>query len=321
MSADLDQRLPVDPRLHAMLHRWVAESLLTLAEADAIEAFEARESKVAPRRIPLLTEALVYVGAALAAAAAAVLLGERWDDLTPAARAASVAVAFLVMVVAGWALRGSEDPALARVTSVAWFVATGLFGWLVWIIAYDVLDHRGRVPALVAGVAIATLGGALYLVLRRGLQQIAMLVGVLMIAGASFGEGSGTMIAVWVVAVAWIVAGGLGLLPPKDITFVGGPVVALWTPLALGAGDVGMWLGLGTGIALVVAGVATHESVLLGFGAVGVFAYVMRVLVRLFGDTAAMPIALLVAGVVVLVLAVVYARRSGTTRSARRSPS
>jgi hypothetical protein len=323
MSADLRHRHPTDPKLHTMLQRWVTQSLITPTEADAIEAFEGRETTRAQRGVPLLTEALIYVGAALAAAAAAVLLGQRWDDLTPVTRAVSAGTASVVALTAGWALHRGKDPTFARAASVAWLVATGLSGWLAWLIAYDVLGHRGRVPALAAGVTMAVLGAFLYLVLRRGLQQIAVLVGVLTVVGASFGEGSDVMVAVWAVAVAWIVAGGFGLLPPKDIAFVCGPVVALWAPLALDVGDVGMWLGLGTGIGLVVAGVALHQSVLLGFGAFGVFAYVIRVLVRLFGDTAAMPIALLAVGVIVLVLAVTYARRSGRepTQSARPRPS
>jgi hypothetical protein len=212
-----------------------------------------------------------------------------------------------------------------RVVSLAWLAATGLTGWLAWLIAYDVLGHRGRVPALTAGIAMTVLGAVLYVLLRRGLQQVGMVVGVLTVAAASFGGGTGSdvMVAVWVVAVAWIVAGALGRLTPKDVALVCGSIVALWAPSALDTGDVGMWLGLGTGIGLVVAGVAMHETLLLGFGAFGMFAYVLRVLARFFGDTAAMPIALLATGVGVLVLAVMYARRSGraSTRGAPRSPS
>jgi len=45
-----------------------------------------------------------------------------------------------------------------------------------------------------------------------------------------------------------------------------------------------MWLGLATGIALVVAGVVVHEPVLLGLGAVGVFGHTVRLLADLFAE-------------------------------------
>lgn len=133
-------------------------------------------------------------------------------------------------------------------------------------------------------------------------------------------EGTPAMLALWGVAAAWTVLGIVGALHPKRVAIVVGPLVALYAPLAAGqGGDVGMWLGLATGIALVVASVVLHETVLLGFGAIGVFGFTLMVLVRLFGGTAGMPIALFTVGVLVLVVAVVLARRA--TRTGPRSPS
>lgn len=59
-AADLRHRHPTEPKLHTMLQRWVTQSLITPAEADAIEAFEGRETTSAQRGVPLLTEALIY---------------------------------------------------------------------------------------------------------------------------------------------------------------------------------------------------------------------------------------------------------------------
>lgn len=326
MAADVDHPPAIDPALHERLHRWVTASLISPAEADAIEVFEAHLREAEPRRIPMITEALAYVGAALAAAAAAVLLGERWDELTPGVRVASIAIAFTVAFTSGAVLRGRRrDPAIERLTSVLWSVATGLFGWLAWLVAYDLLDLRGDAPALWCGVAITVLGGALYLALREGLQQIAVLAGILTIVGASIGPGAGLTLTVWGVGVAWTALGALDRLPPQRAAFIGGPLVALWAPLALTDGGEGiwMWLGLATAVGLIAVSLALHQNVLLGFGTVGVFAYLIRVFVRLFGDSAAMPVALLVAGGIVIVVAVWLARRSaaGVSRSARRSPS
>jgi len=327
MPADLDHHPSRDTSLHRKLRGWVAASLITPEEADAIEAFEldrTRRSGPATSRVPLVTEALAYVGGALAAAAAAVLLGDRWGEFTPAVRAISIGVAAAAAFAGGLMLRTSEEPAFVRLSSVLWFVATGLFAWFVVLIEFDVLEQSGRVPILVAGVATSALAGILYAVQRRVLQQVALFAGLLTVAGASMPEGTPAMLALWTVAVVWIVLGFLGMLDPERAALALGSLVALYVPLAAGlGGDVGIWLGLATGIALLVTSVARHETVLLGFGAIGVFGYTLGVLARFFGDTAVMPIALLVAGATVLTLAVAYARRSRrtATRAAPRSPS
>ncbi len=338
MPTDLEHRSPTDPRLHERLHRWVAASLITPDEADAIEAFEAAATAgrpaagatfrgpVAERRIPLVTEALAYVGAALAAGAAGVLLGDRWEELTPAVRVACVGVAGAAAFVGGLLLRPSDEPAIRRLTGVLWLASAGLAAFLAWLVAHDVLELGGSAPTLVTGVVTTVAGGGLYAARRAGAQQVAPFLGLLLVAGASAPEGVPAMLAVWSVAVAWTVAGIVGLLDPGRVALLLGGVVALWAPAALGAeGDLGMWLWLATAVCLLVASIVTRETLLLGVGAIGLFGSTVRVLVELFGGTAAMPAALLVTGAVVLAAAIWYARRSSgpraATRSARRSPS
>lgn len=328
MPADLDHPPSTDRALREQLRRWVDASLISSAEADAIRAFETHVHEVEPRRIPMIAEALAYVGASLAAAAGVALLGERWGDLTPGVRMASVSTAFAVAFVGGVLLRGRRgDPAIERFMSVCWGVATGLFGWLAWLLAHDVLELRGSTPVLWCGIAITALGGVLYLFLREGLQQIAVFAGLLTIVGASVAPGTGLALVVWGIGVGWTVLGALDRLPPERAAFICGPLVALWAPIALtdGGQGYGMWLGLATAVGLIVASLGLHQTVLLAFGTIGVFAYVIRVLVRVFGDTAAMPVALLITGAIVVAVAVWLARRSpgsaSASRSARRSPS
>jgi hypothetical protein len=124
--------------------------------------------------------------------------------------------------------------------------------------------------------------------------------------------------------MTWTVLAIAGKLEPKNAALAVGPVVALWAPMPMvNAETFGMWLGLGTGVAFIVVSVTLHEPVLLALGSLGVFAYTLRILIRLFGGTTAMPVALLVAGAGVLALAVLVARRTAgaTRRAARRSPS
>ena len=77
MSArtDLSPTQDGSNQIERHLDTWVSQRLITRAEADAIVAFEAhpREERARSRMGPL-TEALAYLGGALAVAAVGVLL-------------------------------------------------------------------------------------------------------------------------------------------------------------------------------------------------------------------------------------------------------
>jgi hypothetical protein len=120
---------------------WVRASLITQTQADAIRTFEDRRTPRAS--VTLITEALGYLGAALAAAAAAVLVGRSWNEASPGLRILP-GVASLVMVAAGWSLRRTEDAAIARLASVLWLLAAGLSGWFGGQLASDGFNASDR---------------------------------------------------------------------------------------------------------------------------------------------------------------------------------
>lgn len=321
MTSTLDHH-PMDPDLHQRLRHWVSESLITPQEADAIEEFESRTATPAAgtgadltRRVPLVTEALAYLGIALAAAAGAVVVGQRWEDMSPEGRAISVGVAAAVTFIAGYLLRRSEEPAFARLMSVLWLISTGLLAGCAALVAYDILGYRGRVPLAVAGGVTTAFALALYVARPCGGQQLGLFAGLLMLAGTVSTDPSAVATALWAMGVAWTIVGGLGWIRPKRAAFIVGPFVALWAPFAIlgGGGDYGMWLGLVTGVALIAASIPLHETVLLGFGVVGSFVFLMRVVMHLFRGTVGVPIALVVTGAAVLVVAIVLARRATRT--------
>jgi hypothetical protein len=271
-----------------------------------------------------MTEALAYLGAALAAAAAAVLLGGRWEELAPAARATAIGAGAVIALAAGFALRRSEEPAFVRTTSVLWFVGTGLTAWFVGLVAGDVLAYEGRVPLLAGGLAAIACGGILFALRRRGLQQIALLAGLVTVGAAAFEEAPAAPTAAWAIGVVWVLAAMVGQLRPARPAYGAGSLVALYAPVVTTSDEGwGLWLGLGTATAVLAASVWRREPIMLGLGGVGLFGYLVGVLADRFGGTAAMPIALLLAGAVVFALALGYARRSGRAaiRTAPRSPS
>jgi len=324
-----------DPELAARLQRWVGEGLITAETADAIEALELRlRGEVPPpKRVPLVTEGLAYVGGALAAAAAIVVLRDAWEDMAPGVRAAIVAACALATITFGAGLRRSEEPAFARLASLLWLLGTGSAAWLAAIVAADLVGSTDRAAALAATGTASACAAVLYALRPRHLQQLALLSAMVALAVTiadpwpfpTEDRGAGPL-AAWGVGAAWLVLGTAGRLRPARTSMVAGAVVALWGPAQFVGSDAeayGMWLGLGTAILVLGLGVLRREPAVLGLGGLGLFLYLVWVLADRFGTTGGLPLALLVTGALVLVLALVSARRSDRTvrPSPPRSPS
>ena len=73
--------------------------------------------------------------------------------------------------------------------------------------------------------------------------------------------------------------------------------------------DAGLWLGLATAVVFLVASVIGRERVLLGFGAAGLFVFLLRTIQAYLGG-GGMVAGLAIAGIVVLVTALMLARRT-----------
>jgi len=227
------------------LDEWVRASLITAAQADAIQAFEHRK---APRAsITLITEALGYLGAALAAAAAAVLVGRSWNDASSGLRILLPGAASLVMVAAGWMLRRAEDPAIARLASVLWLLAAGLAGWFGGQLAFDGFDASDRGVVFGVGIGVAVTAVPLYLLRRRTLQQLAVITGLMILAAGTFwGSGMSVGLAYLIIGLAGTALGWMGWAEPRRVSLTLGPLAAL-TGALVASGDrtsLGVWLGI-----------------------------------------------------------------------------
>ena len=83
-----------------------------------------------------------------------------------------------------------------------------------------------------------------------------------------------------------------------------------------------MLLGLVTAFALIAASVWLRENVLLVFGAIGAFGYLVATLKHFFGDSIGMPLVLLTTGAILLVVAflTMRLRRTPGAHAARHHP-
>ncbi|HEY6678299.1 MAG TPA: DUF2157 domain-containing protein [Actinomycetota bacterium] len=319
-AADDHCAVPPGNGLPRHLDEWVRASLITEGQADAIRAFEDRR---APRAsVTLITEALGYLGAALAAAAAAVLVGRSWNDASPGLRILLPGVASLVMVAAGWSLRRTEDAAIARLASVLWLLAAGLSGWFGGQLASDGFDASDQGVVLGIGIGVTVTAVPLYLVRRRTLQQLAVITGLMILAAGTFwGSGMSVGLAYLVIGLAWTALGWMGRAEPRRVSLTLGPLAGL-TGAFVASGDrtsLGVWLGIAVSVGLVAASVSLRHTPMLGLGVAGLFAFSVWAIGFYFGETIGTPLVLLVAGVILLAVAFVAARLRGLTseRSSR----
>ena len=298
------------------LERWVDEELISRAEAQAIARFE-QQGETEPHRISLVTEAIGYVGAALLFAAGASLVSRFWDETDEVARITVLAIATAVLIGLGWAFRASAEPAVGRLAGVLWVAAVATTAGLAAVIAVDVANTEGRVPGFTAGMTATAVAVPLYLMRRKALQHIALFLSATLVVASAFlvEESSVPAFAVWVFAAAWAVAGGIGLLPPDRAAYALGSFAMLMAAQSIAdTTDAGLWLGLATAGALLAASVVRHERVLLGFGVVGLFMFLMRTIQEYLGGGPAMAAGLAVAGFAVIVVALVLSRKTARDR-------
>jgi hypothetical protein len=253
--------------LAELLARWVSEGLIAPEQASAILAHElAHEGAAAsaplrapateappaleplgarpvpeaakaprPRRIPVVAEALGYLGGILGTVGIVLLVARYWPDMATGGRLALSGGGALALLGAGALVHEESDPALARLRGFLWLAssaASALFGGVLMADAIDV--ERDATIALGCSAAVALQTGELWWRRDRPLQQLPFLASLVVFMGALVAEladGWPSGIMVWLVGVAYV---GLGLQRQTRLAL-----------LTLGTGAVALVAGAG----------------------------------------------------------------------------
>jgi hypothetical protein len=257
-----------------------------------------------------VTEALGYLGAALALAAGVAFLGQVWGDMTRAGQLAILAAGAAALWFGGWLLRRADDPAFGRLMSVLWFLSVGVAAGFFFVLGpEDDVERAWRV----AGIGATVFGGALWVARKAALQLLAAFGGLVTAALGSlvvYMRGSPEWqpgMLLWALGLLLVLAGWAGLARPMPAAYAIGSLAAVIGPFIGPQGWTG-FVGLATGAVLMALSVGVRSTVLLGFGAFAVFVYLLRVTLQYLGETIGAPLALLVAGVALLAVALVTAR-------------
>jgi len=301
--------------LDRMLERWTDAGLITAEQARAIRASEKQDGH-APRATPSIAEVIAYIGAIFALSAVAFIASRVWEDLAVGAQLGLLALATSVFWVGGWWVQGGRNPVRERLATVLWFISAGGLGWFADVIATDVWDIDNGY-ALIIGLTLSVYAGLLYYYRRTSLQQIALAGGVgFLCAGLSDIIGGDDWFGpfLWLAGAGWVALTRSGLLTPRRTGFALGGVGVLVGSEAIAFNffdspdAFGLILGLASAAVLLYLSVSFSEMVLLGFGTVGLFIFVLQIIGEYLGDGIGGPVALLIAGIALLLVALVAVR-------------
>lgn len=305
--------------LETYLDSWTGAGLITVDQAGAIRAHEA---EVGARGLPRWVEPVAYLGAALVGIALLLFVVQVWDRLAMWSQVGLAAVVTLILLVAGGALNRSDAAPARRAASFAWLLAVVGVGATAALVFFESLDMDENTAIVLTAACVAAAAGALYLAARRALQQVALAAGVVFLTVAA-----GVVMTLeepWVISATFLALGAIwllltwgGVLQPAGTGWVLGGLLAL----AVGLGGEPLWAGVGVavGLGLVVLSALFEQRALLVIGVLGLLVWIPTTVITLFEGTVAVPVAILVTGVVtltVVVAAVRHGRRSGSENAA-----
>jgi hypothetical protein len=300
--------------LERMLRRWEASGIITAAQAEEIRR---HETSARPKpRIPLIAEALGYLGAALVLSAALALAAQLWSDLPVGVRIAVLLAVIALLLLAGWSIRNSVEPAFRRLASFLWLAAVAGAGFLADVVASDALDIETGL-SIAIGIAMTSLAAALWLLRRTAPQLVGVFAGLaFLIAGISdvLGGDDAFGILLWVVGVIALISARLEFILPERTAYALSSIAVLigaqWAAFEFFSDTQGWGLALGLASALALQGlsVAWASLVLLSLGSAGVLMFVPQIVDEYFGDNIGGTTALLVSGVALLAVALVAVR-------------
>jgi hypothetical protein len=327
------------PELDERLAGWMAQGLIDAGQAERIGAAEAARHAVpaaTPRRLPLVAEALGYLGAVLAVMAGLIAARQLLPAISVGAELAFAAAGAGVLLLVGIMLpvkdRVAQDGvaldrvaldrvaldrvALGRLRSVLWLASVASLAAFAGLVTGPHFGNLGPAARpLVAEAVVTVYAIALWWRSRGTLQHLAVFAGTAVLAGTGITQiwdgyppwqlGVG----LWLLSLLWGIAAHRGYLAPRTVGYAAagvGLLVSTQLNMDLAAGQA---LAVVTVAGLLAAGVALRRVLLLALGAVGAIVILPQVADRYLPNGVGAAAAMFAAGMAILGAALWLARR------------
>lgn len=208
-----------------MLDRWTAAGVLPAELADQIRNYENAAARQQPQaasrstsRFPAVAEALGYLGGVLGIVGVFALISAYWSDWSPGVQLGVTGMATVLLIVAGFVVRGESDSALGRLRWFLWAVTTPSTAMFAYVLSNDVFNWERVVRSwLVIAIVVGLVNAGLWAGRRRPIQEALVFASIIVAVGTAIGEPTDAR---WAGIAVWA----------TGITFV---AVSLWTKLAL----------------------------------------------------------------------------------------
>jgi hypothetical protein len=323
MSKHVAARVVVPDQRQApdLVSGWVAEGIITDEQADRIRARDGRfltalaPAPARPSMMPLVVEALGYLGGAIVVVATVLIAQQYWADLGNTVRLGLLGAAALFLLVGGWLVPTRLEDVGTRMRSVVWVVSVAALAGFLGVWGSKVADLHGSDLALVVTGGTAAYAMAMFLARPSALQQLAMmgLIGGTATAALAnvVGGDSWPGVGFWVVGVAWIVLGQVGALRPVRLARVAGAVLTLIGSMMTTSNlaDPALVFSLLTVTAVVTLAVVLSDLALLAVGSLGAIQAIIAAANEWFPNSLAAAVALLLVGGGLVATAIWIARR------------
>ena len=311
--------VPAQRTIPDAVSTWVAEGFITQDQADRIRAWEGGPVPFGPPGratvMPLVIEALGYLGGAIVVVATMLIAGEYWGSLSSTTRVSLLGAAAVVLLVGGAAVPSRLEGLGARMRSVTWLVSTAAVAGCLGVWGSQVLDWHDQDLALLVTGGTAAYALALFLFRPAMLQQLAMMV---MLGGTAASllakyvdTDSWPGVGLWVVGAGWLLLAQFGVLSPSTLGRAAGAGMALIGSMMTTSdrADAAIVFSLATVAVVVVLAVAFSDLVLLAVGSLGAVQAIIGAVNEWFPNSMSAAVVLLLVGGGLVGTAIWIARR------------
>lgn len=191
-------------------HQWVEAGFVSADQIEAILAYEHAGESAEPQRLTVVAEVASYLGALVAFAGGAAIIGPNWDRLGLAGQGAvALAIAVVGLVGGSWLVRQGEA-GMTRLGTFLWVVGTGGVALAVAGVVNEVDPSNDAWYPTLIGLPVLVIGAGLWRNLDRPLQLVTAALGAGLTGG---GLAALTELSTWVVSpVVWSVSLVVGVL-------------------------------------------------------------------------------------------------------------